>query len=81
VGIVEPSRTTVERSIDANTHITFGLNLDSSLAYACGVGHGSSVSREIRFSSKLIAAETKVTASDLQNPDINLRALFKNART
>lgn len=76
-GIANTTLTTVERVFDSHTRISIGLNSDGQLAYACGVGSGSTVSREIRFAMKLIAKKIQIDEETLSRSDRSLRSIWK----
>jgi len=65
-----------ERSYSETHHVSFGINPDGTLGYACGIAAGLKVAKDIRFSMKLIENKVVVASDDLGNPGFALKGLL-----
>lgn len=74
-GLPTPDMTFVQRAYGSTHHVTFGLNPDGSLGYACGIADGLKIAKDIRFAMKLIEKARPIDKDALANPDIALKSL------
>ncbi|ASJ71961.1 NAD(P)/FAD-dependent oxidoreductase [Granulosicoccus antarcticus] len=65
----------VQRSYDETHHITFGLNTDGTLGYACGIAPGLKIAKDIRLATKLIEKAVPISKDALCDPSIALKSL------
>lgn len=66
----------VERSYSDTHHISFGINPDGTLGYACGIAPGLKIAKDIRFSMKIIEKDIAVEKDALAKPEILLKSLY-----
>ena len=74
-GLPTPDMTFVQRAYGSTHHVTFGLNPDGSLGYACGIADGLKVAKDIRFAMKLIEKARPIDKEALANPETALKTL------
>ncbi len=74
-GLTTPDMTFVQRAYGGTHHVTFGLNPDGSLGYACGIAEGLKVAKDIRFAMKLIEKARAIDKEALADPQIALKTL------
>lgn len=67
----------VERSYARDHHVSFGLNAQNGLAFACGIAPGTKVAKDIRFAAKLIEGDILVDRTKLGDPSITLKSILR----
>ncbi len=73
-GLPAPDMEFVERPYGGTHHVTFGVNMDGSLGYACGIATGLKVAKDIRLAMKLIEKANPVDKHALADPAIALKS-------
>ena len=64
----------VERSYGETHHITFGLNTNGTLGYACGIAPGLKIAKDIRLATKLIEKAVPISKDALADPGVALKS-------
>ena len=74
-GLATPDMAFVQRSYGSTHHVTFGVNPDGTLGYACGIADGLKIAKDIRFAMKLIDKARPIDKEALANPETPLKTL------
>lgn len=75
-GLPTTDMTYIERSYGDTHAVSFGINRDGSLGYACGISPGLKIAKDIRFAMKLIEARTTVSEGALVDTSVTLKSLL-----
>lgn len=74
-GLPAPDMEFVERPYSDTHHVTFGINRDGSLGYACGIAPELKVAKDIRLAMKLIEKANPVDKHALADSETALKSL------
>lgn len=76
-GLPDARDVVVERRLDGDASVLFGLGADGRLGWASGLGPGNAVAKTIRLASLLIARGVAPDPAALADPKANLKGLAR----
>lgn len=77
VGMGDLGTKTVTRHLSPQAFIMFHLTDDGRLVGASGIGPGNSIARDVRLAEMLIAKNISPSATQLEDPNTQLKSLLK----
>lgn len=77
VGLSTPEHASVIRELGHQTALYFELDAEHHLRFACGIGVGLEIAKDIKLAERMINQGLRVDAQALLNPAISLKTLLK----
>ena len=65
----------VQRTYSDTHHLSFGLDTDGSISYACGIAPGLKIAKDIRFAMKLIDKGSPIAKEALKDQTVSIKSL------
>jgi 3-phenylpropionate/trans-cinnamate dioxygenase ferredoxin reductase subunit len=76
-GLPDEGEISVRRELGNGAFILFHIASDGRLVAASGIGHGTTVAKDIRLAEMLVARSAVINASALANPKFRLKSLLQ----